>query len=448
MAASGRAVVIGASLGGLLAARALAESFAEVILLDRDTPPDEPVHRRGVPQGRHVHVLLDRGRQALESLFPELGAELYRLGATPVDLHGQVHWYNDGHRMLPARSDLTAFGMSRPLLEQVVRQRTVALPGVRVVPDCEVTGLLATDDHRRVTGVRLAPRDGRPSTLTADLVVDAGGRASRSPIWLTELGYPTVEQERVEVGVTYVTRRYRREAGQLEDKLGVLSNAMPGCPRYGVVAPQEGGRFAVTMAGILGEEPPVDEAGFVRYATSLAAPQVGELVRHAQPLDEPMLMRFPASVRRRYERLPRFPDGHLVFADALCSLNPVYGQGITVAAVQALLLRRLLARGGRHRLARRFFRRAARVIDAPWSIAVGTDLRFPGVTGRRTRKVRFVNAYLSRLHAAAAHDVALGAAFLRVINLIDPPARLLGPGVMLRVLLNGRRRPSMPSTAG
>ncbi|MGC5030564.1 FAD-dependent oxidoreductase [Micromonospora sp. DT229] len=434
MTASGRAVVIGASLGGLLAARALVDSFAEVVLLDRDVPPAEPVHRRGVPQGRHVHVLLARGRQALESLLPELGSELYRLGATPVDLHGQVHWYNDGHRMRSARSDLTGFGMSRPLLEQAVRQRILALPGVRLVPDCEVTGLLATADRRRVTGVRLASREGQASTLTADLVVDAGGRASRSPIWLAELGYPTVEQERVEVGVTYVTRRYRREDGQLEDKLGVLSNAMPGRARYGVVAPQEGGRFAVTMAGILGEAPPVDEAGFIRYATSLAAPQVGELVRQAQPLDEPVLMRFPASVRRRYERLSRFPDGLLIFADALCSLNPVYGQGITVAAVQALLLRRLLARG-RHRLARRFFRRAARVIDGPWSIAVGTDLRFPGVTGRRTWRVRLVNAYLARLHVAAAHDAVLGAAFLRVVNLIDPPARLLGPDVMLRVLL-------------
>ncbi|PZG13738.1 squalene monooxygenase [Micromonospora craterilacus] len=446
MAAPGHAVVVGASLGGLLAARALVGTFAEITLLDRDSLPAEPAHRRGVPQGRQVHVLLARGRQVLEELFPGLGADLYRRGATPVDLHGQVHWYNDGHRMRPARSDLTGFGMSRPLLEQAVRERVAALPGVRIVPECEVTGLTATPDRRRVTGVRLAPTTGLGDSLAADLVIDAGGRGSRSPIWLAELGYPTAEQERVEVGVTYVTRRYRREAGQLDGMLGVLANAMPGRPRYGVVAPQEGDRFAVTMAGILGEEPPVDDDGFARYAASLTAPQVGELVRDGKPLDEPVRMRFPASVRRRYERLARFPAGYLVFADALCSLNPVYGQGITVAAGQALLLRRLLARD-HDRLARRFFRRAARMIDAPWSIAVGADLRFPGVRGRRTLMVRFVNAYLARLHAAAADDAVLGAAFLRVLNLIDPPARLLGPDVALRVLVGGRQRPSASSIA-
>ncbi|TCB95941.1 squalene monooxygenase [Micromonospora zingiberis] len=446
MAASGHAVVVGASLGGLLAARALVETFAQVTVLDRDSLPAESVPRRGVPQGRQVHVLLARGRQVLEELFPGLGADLYRNGATPVDLHGQVHWYNDGHRMRPARSDLTAFGMSRPLLEQAVRDRVNALPGVRLLPECEVTGLIATPDHGRVTGVRLAPKNGQPGELHADLVVDAGGRATRSPVWLAELGYPAAPQERVEVGVTYVTRRYRRETGQLDGMLGVLANAMPGRPRYGVVAPQEGGRFAVTMAGILGEEPPVDDDGFVRYAASLTAPQIGELVRQAEPLDDPVLMRFPASVRRRYERLNRFPDGYLVFADALCSLNPVYGQGITVAAVQALLLRGLLART-RDRLARRFFPRAARLIDAPWSIAVGADLRFPGVRGRRTLSVRMINAYLARLHAAASDDALLGAAFLRVLNLIDPPARLLGPDVMLRVLARRRQRPSASSIA-
>jgi hypothetical protein len=152
-------------------------------------------------------------------------------------------------------------------------------------------------------------------------------------------------------------------------------------------------------------------------------------------------MRFPTSVRRRYERLRRFPDGYLVVADGLCSFNPIYGQGITVAALEALLLRRLLATGGTRRLAPRFFRGAARLIDAPWSIAVGNDLRFAEVEGRRGLRVRFVNAYVHRLHLAATADPALGAAFLRVLNLVDPPTTLLAPGVALRVLRGYFRRP-------
>jgi 2-polyprenyl-6-methoxyphenol hydroxylase-like FAD-dependent oxidoreductase len=184
---------------------------------------------------------------------------------------------------------------------------------------------------------------------------------------------------------------------------------------------------------VLGEEPPTDDAGMLAFADTLPAPQIGALLRGAQPLGAPAKMRFPASVRRRYERLRRFPAGYLVVADALCSFNPVYGQGITVAALEALLLRRLLARGP-DRLARPFFRRAARVIDGPWAISSGSDLRFPAVTGPRPARVRLVNAYLPRLHAAATRDPTLGAAFLRVLNLVDPPARLLAPSVLGRVL--------------
>ncbi|MEV4478279.1 FAD-dependent oxidoreductase [Micromonospora coxensis] len=443
MAASGRAVVVGASMGGLLAARALSDAYDEVLLLDRDALPETPTSRRGVPQGRQLHVLLDRGRQVLAELFPGIGAELTARGACPVDLHGEVHWYNDGHRMRRAPSDLIAYGMSRPLLEQVVRERVAALPGVRVLAGHEVTGLLTAGDGSRVTGVRVVPGgdDRTEIAIEADLVVDAGGRGSRSPVWLAELGYPTAPEERVEINVTYVTRTYRREPGQLEGLLGALANAMPGQPRAGIVAPHEDGRFAVVLSGVLGEQPPTDDEGMAAFAGSLFAPQIGELLRTALPVSEPVRMRYPASVRRRYERLRRLPEGYLVFADALCSFNPIYGQGITVASLEALLLRRLLAEGGAG-LARRFYRSAARVIDAPWQISVGTDLRFPEVPGRRTLKVRLVNAYIARLHAAATTDAGLGAAFLRVINLVDPPTRLLTPGRMLRVLRGPRPAPT------
>ncbi len=437
---SGRhAVVIGASMGGLLAARALHDTFDTITLVDRDRLPDDPASRRGVPQGRQLHVLLDRGRQALEELFPGLSADLIGLGVPLVDLHGQVQWCNDGHRMQRAPSELAALGISRPLVEHAVRVRVAALPGVRILAGHEALDLTVSAGSNRVTGVRVRPvANGTvPVHLHADLVVDAGGRGSRTPVWLAGLGYEPAVEEQVGVGVTYVTRMYRREPHQLGGLLGALTNATPDLPRGGIVAAQEDDRFAVALCGMLGEEPPTDDAGLAAFANSLAAPEIGEVVRSAQPLEPPAKMRFPASVRRRYERLRRFPGGYLVLADALCSFNPVYGQGMTVAAMEALLLRRLLAQqpdAGDGRLARLFFRGAAKVIDGPWSISVGADLRFPRVPGRRTAKVRFVNAYVHRLHAGARTDTVLGAAFLRVVNLIDPPARLLAPGIVLRVL--------------
>jgi len=391
-----------------------------------------------VPQGRQLHVLLSRGKEALDELFPGLSADLGAQGVPLVDLHDDVHWYNDGQRMRRAPSPLIALGMSRPLLEDELRARVVALPGVRLRSPVEVLGVTA--EAGRITGVRLRTPDGAEQTLAADLVVDASGRGSRTPIWLAELGYAPPAEEQVRVDVTYVTRIYRREPHHLEGLSGALTNAVPGSPRTGIVAAQEDGCYAVALSGMLGEVPPTDDEGMAAFAGSLAAPQIGEVVRTAEPQGPPATMRFPVSTRRRYERLRRFPAGYLVMADAMCSFNPIYGQGMTVAALEALLLRRLLAEGAGDDLARRFFAGAAKVIDGPWSIAVGTDLRFPEVAGRRTPKVRFVNAYVHRLHVAAVADPVLGAAFLRVLNLVDPPTRLLAPGIVLRVLRGARGR--------
>jgi 2-polyprenyl-6-methoxyphenol hydroxylase-like FAD-dependent oxidoreductase len=446
VAGTGSAVVIGAGLGGLLAARVLSERYPEVSIVDRDMLPDGPASRRGVPQDRQLHVLLARGREAFDELFPGLSGELNALGAPLVDLQDQVHWYNDGYRMRRAPSRLVAVGISRPLLEHQVRCRVAGLSPVEFVGPAEVTDVIASPDGRRITGVRVWS-GGRERTLTADLVVDAGGRASRTPVWLERLGYPGPVEEEVRVGITYVTRVYRREPHHLEGLLGALNNAVPGVARTGIVAAQEDGQFAVALSGMLGEEPPTDDEGMAAFADRLAGPQIAEVIRSAVPLGEPVRMRFPASRRRRYERLRRFPDGYLVMADALCSFNPIYGQGMTVAAMEALLLRRLLGEGIDD-LARRFFRGAARLIEAPWSIAVGTDLRFPDVPGRRTPRVRLVNAYVHRLHAAATTDPVLGEAFLRVINLVDPPTRLLAPGIVLRVLRGSRAASSNNAAHG
>jgi hypothetical protein len=197
----------------------------------------------------------------------------------------------------------------------------------------------------------------------------------------------------------------------------------------------------VTLTGMLGDYPPTDPDGFLAFARSLRFPDIYQVIRDGEPLDDPVGFRFPASVRHRYERLPRFPDGLLVMGDAVCSFNPIYGQGMSVAAVQALVVRRHLARGVEPQ-PRRVFRGLARVVEVPWGIAVGGDLVFPGVQGRRTAKVRLVDAYLGRLHAAA-HDARLASAFMRVAGLVAPPRSLLRPDVAVRVL-----RASLAPAAG
>ncbi|MDG9703576.1 FAD-dependent monooxygenase [Streptomyces sp. DH37] len=434
------AVVIGAGVAGLTAARALADAYRRVTVVDRDALPAGPAARRGVPQSRQLHILLARGARVLEELFPGFLEELLAAGATRADTQGEAHWYLDGRLLRPAPSGVISYGASRPLVEHHVRARVAALPGVGIRDSTEVLGLVTTPDRGRVTGVRVRPRaDGaREEVLPAGLVVDASGRGSRAPAWLEELGYARPRRTRVRADVVYVTRHFRREPHHLGGRRGAALVPFPGLPRGGAVVSEREDRFAVVLFGLLGEEPPTDHAGMLAYAESLPGPDVAEVLRTAEPLNDPVRMRHPASVRHHYEKSARRLDGFLVTGDALCSFNPTYGQGMTAAAQQAAVLRALLAEGAGD-LPRRFFRAAAGVVGTPWLLAAGGDLRFPGAEGRRGPADGLLDRYLTRYRAAASVDPVLGRTFLAVANMVEPPARLMSPGHVLRVLRAARR---------
>ncbi len=451
---AGRAVVVGGGIAGLLAARVLAEHDLDVRVLDRDglEHRHEDGARRGIPQGRHNHALLPRGRQILEELFPGLTSQLVDAGAPHGDLLGDARVQLGGHRFARADAGLSTVSVSRPFLESVVRARVRELPNVTFAPACDVLGLTTTPDGERVTGVRVLRRadSSAAEVLEAAVVVDAMGRASRTPRWLETLGYDPPPEEEIAADVGYASRHYRLAPDVLGGDWGTLQGPTPTCPRGGALARIEGDRWIVTLFGLLGDHPPDEPEGFQDFADSLTFPDLGRAIRTGEPLDEPVRMRFPASVRRRYERLRRFPHGLLPLGDAVCSLNPIYGQGMTVAALQALALRVHLGQQGAPD-PHRWLRRVARIVDPAWDMVVGGDLALPGVHGPRTPKVRVLGAYVSRLHAAAATDPELAVAFARVMALVDPPTRLLRPRIAARVLL-GRRRavspdPSRASTA-
>ena len=294
------------------------------------------------------------------------------------------------------------------------------------------------------------PGGGSPAPVPASLVVDATGRGSRTPAWLAGLGYQRPAQERVEIGLGYATRTYRLRPGAMDGDQMILTAGTAANPQAGVLAVTEGGRHMLTIAGICGDYPPTDPAGFGEFVAALPSGDIAAAIAGAEPLDDPVPFRFPASVRHRYERLASFPAGLLVIGDAVCSFNPVYGQGMTVAAAQAMTLRGLLARSAVPD-ARRYFRAITAAIDVAWDIAAGADLAFPQVLGHRSAKVRLVNAYMPRLHAAAARDQALAAALVRVIGLKDRPEGLLRPDRVLRVLrsnmANGRPAPAPAAQA-
>ena len=443
------AIVIGASMGGLLAARALADDFERVTLLERDSCPVADVSRKGVPQGDHAHGLLARGRNVIEALFPGWTDEVVADGGIRCDIAHDVAWFGHGIALKPAPSDLVGLLASRPVLEGHVRRRLLGLPNVRMIETSAVHGLAASADNATITGVRVRTEHGAEQIIAADLVVDASGRGSQSPAWLDCLGYARPAEERIEIGLGYTTRLYRRRPMDLGGKVAVVVAGSEPNWRNGVILFQSEDCWIVSVGGYFGDHAPDNTQMFAAYAGSFPTQEIHDIVARAEPLSDFKTYRYPANLRRRYERLARFPNNYLVVADAICSFNPVYGQGMTVAAQQAVLLRDAV-RAGTADLARRLFTAAASVIDTPWDIAVGNDLRHPRVEGPRPAKVKFINWYIGKLHRAAARDGHLANAFLRVANLEAPPLSLLHPAIALRVLGGNlrHRRGSAASAAG
>jgi 2-polyprenyl-6-methoxyphenol hydroxylase-like FAD-dependent oxidoreductase len=428
-----RAVVLGGSIAGLLAARVLADEYATVTIVERDRLPAGPAHRRGVPHGHHVHGLLPRGVHVMNELLPGLTDEIVAAGGLPGDILANVRWYLNGRRLPQARTGLGAVSASRPLIEDAIRQRVLDHGGIEVLDGHDLVGLTASPDRSRVTGARVTSRYGSGSrVLPADLVVDATGRGSRTPRWLAELGYQEPPQDRVGIDLVYASRVVDAGPDPLGGDTVVVTARFPGQRRSAVMQRIEGGRTLVTLAGILGERPPLDLDGFIGYARTLAAPDTYDLLRAARPVGEPAPFRCPAYVRHRYERLTELPAGLLVLGDAMCSFNPVYAQGMSVAAVNAQALREEL-RHGHEPDPHRYFAAAARAVDAPWLLAVGADLAVAGVTGPVLPASPLCGEYLARLQRAAAEDAELAAAFVRVTSLVDPPTALLRPEVADRV---------------
>lgn len=428
------AVVLGASMAGLLAARTLSGRYRRVTLVERDTIRDRAGARPAVPQGVHIHALLARGQQILDQFHPGFTEELVAAGAPVGDFGTSLAWYFNGQMIKKTRTGLICLAAGRPMLEAHLRARTLALPGVELRENTDIVGLYAPDPAR-VSGARIRSRaeGAEEEILEADLVVDATGRGSRTPRWLEELGYPAVEQEKVTMDLTYTTCDFKGplKTDPIGEDIALLPVATPDMPR-GAIFARLPDRYAVSLTGILGDKPPTDHEGFLEYVKTLPVPEIYDAVRDAEPMGPPQSFHFPASVRKRFERMSRLPDRYLVIGDAAAVFNPVYGQGMTVAAIEATVLDRQLRDGVPS--PKTFQKGIAKVIDGPWDMAAGADLGFPGVQGRRTAKVRAGNVFVPRLQAAAVTDEVLSNAFLRAAGLIDPPEALMRPGVVGRVL--------------
>lgn len=439
----GHAVVLGASMAGLLAAQTLSRFYETVTIVERDELPDAPANRRGVPQGRQVHVLLPRGALAFEELLPGLLDDLVGGGAPCLDGSDmtQLHYDLAGHRMVNtgAVESFCAYLATRPFLEHHVRRRVRATGNVSVLDCHDVVDVISATDRRRIIGARTVDRRTHGEhDLTADLIVDATGRGSRAQMWLDGLGYDRPAEDHVVMHLSYGTQLLRMPPDALHEMVFVVG-PVPGRPTGLALQRCEHDTWLFAAFGMAGREPADDLAGMCEDATAFAPAHLLAAIRAAEPIGQVARYRMPSSQWRRYDRLRRFPDGLLAIGDGICSVNPIYAQGMTVAALQALALRDCLS-GGPNRLAQRFFKAAAKPIRQAWQLATGSDLGLPEIGGRQPLPMRLLNGYVDRVLTAAEHDTVARNQFLRVTALIDPTTRLLRPEMLRRAAMANRRK--------
>lgn len=431
------AVVIGAGIAGLTTARVLADRFGRVVLLDRDRLEEAATVRRGVPQGAHGHVLLVAGQQTLGALFPGLVPELVEAGAVPFDPGLDLSLYRYGAIWPRTASGIQLVTFSRPLLDATLLRRVRALPNVEIRDGVAVAGLLGTADQ--VTGVRL---DGG-EVINSELVVDCSGRGNRSDRWLGELDFPAPRAQEVKVGVGYATQLLRRGPDDLDSAAVFVLPSAPREKRAGLILPIEGDRWLISMGGWHGDFPAGDEAAFREHARSLPHPAMAALLRRCEPVSDILTHRFPSSRRRHFEELDQVPGGFVSLGDSICSFNPIYGQGMTCAAMEAVALGELLDRHGTAGvgLSRDFYREAARIIATPWRFAAGGDFAYPETQGSRPRGIRLLNTYSRQIQLAAQVDAEVRRTFTAVQHLITPPDVLRKPRMVWRVVRSARRAP-------
>ncbi len=436
------AVVLGASMGGLLAARVLADFYETVTVVERDVLPETSANRRGVPQGRHVHLLLGRGSQVLDELFPGFLDELVAAGAPSFDGDMSKLYLSNGGHLFPRSGraiDVPFFLPSRPLLESHVRRRVRAVANVTVLDGHDVVELTSTPPRDRVTGALVRARpDGSERVLGADLVVDAMGRGARTPAFLEGLGYGRPVEDHLGMRLAYSSQLLRIPPGMLNE-LMVIIGPVPGRPTGMALFGNENNTWIFSVIGMVGREPPDELAEMLAFVEDFAPAHVLAAIRAGEPLAEVARYRMPSSQWRRYDKMRRFPAGLLVFGDAICSFNPVYGQGMTVAALEALALQRCLRRG-EDGLARRHFQATAKAVGVAWKMATGADLSLPEVEGPRPLSVRIANNYVDRVLAAAESDIVVAEQFARVIGFLDPPTSLFHPAFIARVATTNLRR--------
>jgi 2-polyprenyl-6-methoxyphenol hydroxylase-like FAD-dependent oxidoreductase len=427
-----RAIVIGAGMAGLITARVLADGFEEVLIIDRDTLPDSPAARSGVPQNRHLHAIHGSAQTILDQLFPSYSSMLESAGAVSIDVMKEFDIYLAGDYLAPGHSSGLIYCASRPLFEYVLRTRVENHSAIECWAGCHFLDYSFDNDGNCLNGIIIREEGQSEQELLGDLVVDATGRMSRTAELLQKHDFPAPQVTKTEIDLSYSSTIVDRPSSSCH---AVWAPAEPPRTRGGGVLPIEDDQWQVMLHGIHGDAPPLKPDPYKQYAESLPISAVSTILDD-RPLDEDSIYHYPFPTNRRihYERLDEFPERLVVVGDAIASFNPIYGHGISIAALESLMLHEILREGKLRKIGPRFFDQIQPLLDVAWLIAAGNNENHSMITSPKALWSEAMMWYLIRVMKGAHTDGDLREILVRVLTLETPPMELMKPHTIWRTI--------------
>lgn len=425
------AIIAGGSIAGLSSAKVLSAVFDHVLVLEPDYIGSGIAARKGTPQANHVHGLLKGGGDALTEIFPGLPEHLEQAGAVPCNFSKEVRWYINEKWMPRFEGSLTIYFQTRPLLENCIREEVKALPNVELIHQCRVEDFLLDEARRRVTAVDVRYENGDRETISGDFFVDAMGRGSFFPRWLKREGFGEVPQDRIKVNLGYASCLLELPDETRDWKSVLIYPKGPSEIRGSTLVRVENGKWLLTLAGYHNEHPPADIEGFLAFAKSLPQPDIYDAVKNAKIISDIRLHRFPHGQWRHYDELPAFPLGILPVGDTNTSLNPLFGQGMSVAALSVRALAQEIEGTNTDNLEsmaylkNSYFKELRRIFATPWDLALGQDFRYPETIGKKPFGLKLKNSLKSIIMGSSSIEII--EKFYQIVHLVEKERALYNP---------------------
>jgi 2-polyprenyl-6-methoxyphenol hydroxylase-like FAD-dependent oxidoreductase len=440
-----RAVVIGGSITGKLAARVLSDYFYEVVIIEKDAVSNHPSVRNGLPQGAHGHALLKSGEEILEKLFPGLIEELVSAGSVPSDFSQDISWYHHGSWKINHYSGIRTVQQSRPFLEYHLQRRLNRINNIQYIEEAKVLNLLTSENQSKVRGVVYQHMEGVVAELVADLVVDSAGAASLTPKWLKDLGLPTPEKTEVKVDLHYASRIYQ-SLSPIENKWkGML--VYPNPPEQtsgGGIYQIEDNKWMVTLFGYGMEKSVTTAESFLKHAASLDHLPIYEAIKDAIPVSDVSVYQFPKLRRFHYEKHHQIPDGLVVIGDAFCRIDPVFAQGMSLSALEVSAFQNVLEQCQQtqslNQISKMAHRSFSKLLMVPWLIALVEDFQFEHTTGKKVFGLSLMQSYIKKVVLTCSTDKDVYERFINVLHLKAHPITLFLPKVLKAIWVKSTAR--------